>query len=243
MALIPGAFGFGLSDPFVTDPVDRSIDRAFNRMMNSMLGPTSLAPPTGTRSSGAVAPGAMQIPMDIIETEGAYEIHCDAPGMRPSDVRVELTEGELGRGEGARVSLGRLQVGGQGLLEPPNKVRHSAVHASPLPKRLRHSFLNVSARACRRCIITLRLPRPPRSPAPPYRRADGVRPPQGPPRGQGLPGQGVAQRAQLLLLLPRLHPAGERQPRQHLRLRHRRRAQGGRVGGCGGAAQYRVGRT
>ncbi len=39
--------------------------------------------------------GTMSLPMDIIETPTAYELHADTPGMTPEDVKVELHEGVL----------------------------------------------------------------------------------------------------------------------------------------------------
>lgn len=89
--------------PFVSDPFMTDIDRQFNRMLNSMMPMMGnmMMPTTGmgtTKGAGTMTTtggGTMSLPMDIIETPTAYELHADTPGMTPEDVKVELHEGVL----------------------------------------------------------------------------------------------------------------------------------------------------
>jgi hypothetical protein len=79
------------------DPFMNEMDRAMNRMLTSFGMPTSRTTATsnwpmdvfrpfttGTTSSVAT------MPMDIIETPTAFELHADTPGMTPEDVKVEV---------------------------------------------------------------------------------------------------------------------------------------------------------
>ncbi|PNW80468.1 hypothetical protein CHLRE_07g318800v5 [Chlamydomonas reinhardtii] len=81
MALSNYVFGNSAADPFFTE-----MDRAVNRMINNALG---VAPTSAGKA------GHTHAPMDIIESPTAFELHADAPGMGPDDVKVELQEGVL----------------------------------------------------------------------------------------------------------------------------------------------------
>ncbi|PNW80464.1 hypothetical protein CHLRE_07g318600v5 [Chlamydomonas reinhardtii] len=108
-----------LSDPFTNE-----IDRAMNRMLSSFGVPVQ----RGGGGGGAIMPGAMDLwkpftsgmgggtttmPMDIIETPEAFELHCDTPGMNPDDVKVELHEGVLTVSGGRKVSREDKDVSGK----------------------------------------------------------------------------------------------------------------------------------
>ncbi|KAG2441058.1 hypothetical protein HXX76_003911 [Chlamydomonas incerta] len=101
-----------LSDPFMTE-----MDRAMNRMLGSFGlpvqrgGGTVPAMPGGMDLWKPFTTGALggtttttSMPMDIIETPEAFELHCDTPGMNPDDVKVELHEGVLTVSGGRKVS-------------------------------------------------------------------------------------------------------------------------------------------
>lgn len=75
------------SDPVLSE-VERTLNRAFNgALFPSMVGARLAGP--GAPSSAAHA--ALHLPMDIVETDTGYELHADAPGMGPDDVKVEVS--------------------------------------------------------------------------------------------------------------------------------------------------------
>ncbi|GFR47271.1 hypothetical protein Agub_g8958 [Astrephomene gubernaculifera] len=87
------------NDPFMTE-----MDRAMNRMLSSFGMPVTRGPTTTTGGMGGMdlwrpftttAGTTTTMPMDIIETPNAFELHADTPGMTPEDVKVELHEGVL----------------------------------------------------------------------------------------------------------------------------------------------------
>lgn len=107
--------GFGFGDPLLEE-MERSIDRAMNRAFGNFFpqgfnAPLLEAPrpETGRQLAHKKAPRetaltmpemglalpTVHMPMDIVETEKAYELHADAPGMVPENVKVELNEGVL----------------------------------------------------------------------------------------------------------------------------------------------------
>lgn len=74
---------FGDIDLF-NSPLERTIDRAFNNVL------------AGRSQNAPQFPSLRGVhPMDVIETEKAYELHTDAPGMEPDEVKVEVHEGVL----------------------------------------------------------------------------------------------------------------------------------------------------
>ncbi|KAG2450391.1 hypothetical protein HYH02_004894 [Chlamydomonas schloesseri] len=121
-----------LSDPFTNE-----MERAMNRMLGSFGVPVQRgaggggAMPGGVMGGGGgglmdlwkplmVMPGmpaaattATSMPMDIIETPAAFELHCDTPGMNPDDVRVELHEGVLTVSGGRKVSREDKDISGK----------------------------------------------------------------------------------------------------------------------------------
>ncbi|GIL61951.1 hypothetical protein Vafri_16309 [Volvox africanus] len=84
------------NDPFMSE-----MDRAMNRMLSSFGMPAARSTATLNWPMDIFRPvmgttaGTASMPMDIIETPTAYELHADTPGMTPEDVKVELHEGVL----------------------------------------------------------------------------------------------------------------------------------------------------
>ncbi|KXZ47812.1 hypothetical protein GPECTOR_32g424 [Gonium pectorale] len=87
------------NDPFMTE-----MDRTMNRMLNTFMpGMGGWGTTTGTRGTTAgpmdlwrgTTGTTITMPMDIIETPQAFELHADTPGMTPDDIKVELHEGVL----------------------------------------------------------------------------------------------------------------------------------------------------
>lgn len=76
-----------------SDPVLSEVERTLNRAFNSALFPSMV----GARLAAPASPaqGTLHLPMDIVETDAGYELHADAPGMGPDDVKVELHDGVL----------------------------------------------------------------------------------------------------------------------------------------------------
>lgn len=85
-----------LFDPdmlFETERFSSDLERAMDRAFNNALTSRAVAP-----TSGLLAPfvhGRGTHPMDIVETDKAYELHTDAPGMTPEDIKVEIHNGVL----------------------------------------------------------------------------------------------------------------------------------------------------
>ncbi|KAG2490851.1 hypothetical protein HYH03_010769 [Edaphochlamys debaryana] len=78
---------------FSNDPFVGSLDRVVGRMLNDFGMPNVLATPSGQRA--AQPAGHLHLPTDIVETDKAFELIADAPGMSPEDLKVELHEGVL----------------------------------------------------------------------------------------------------------------------------------------------------
>lgn len=75
-------------DPFYTN-MERAIDRAFNNALSGRF----LVPDVSSMTPFTSLAGAH--PMDVVETDKHYELHADAPGMNPDDIRVEVHEGTV----------------------------------------------------------------------------------------------------------------------------------------------------
>ena len=68
------------------EPSFGGIDTVFDRMVRGILGPTLTARPW---------PGGYVPAVDIEETDDAYIIEIELPGVRREDITVEVGEGEL----------------------------------------------------------------------------------------------------------------------------------------------------
>lgn len=84
-----------LMTTFLNDPIFNEMDRTFGALLPAVLGPARPRTSGSPTSSLALQPGTLHLAMDIIETPTGYEVHADAPGMRPEDVRIELHDGVL----------------------------------------------------------------------------------------------------------------------------------------------------
>ncbi|GFR46750.1 hypothetical protein Agub_g8375 [Astrephomene gubernaculifera] len=77
------------------DPFFNEVDRAMNRVIsNDYVGAATYSPLIGSRSSKVPTPSDV-FPMDIVETDFAYELRADTPGLAPEDLQVMLHEGLL----------------------------------------------------------------------------------------------------------------------------------------------------
>jgi HSP20 family protein len=68
------------------EPSFGDIDTIFDRMVRGILGPTM---------SGGPWPGGFVPAVDIEETDDAYIVEIELPGMRREDITVEVGQGEL----------------------------------------------------------------------------------------------------------------------------------------------------
>jgi HSP20 family protein len=73
------------------DDFHRDMDRLFDSFFGSGTGATGSLPARSTAST--VQPLLMTL--DVSETDGAYTIHADLPGLEQKDVEVTLAEGIL----------------------------------------------------------------------------------------------------------------------------------------------------
>ncbi|PNH06434.1 Heat shock protein, chloroplastic [Tetrabaena socialis] len=96
MAMLP----LLMSDPFFAD-VDPTLSRFaphFGQPLLPAAHPARAGLPATLdlfRPSSAAAALGGSPAVDIVETGSAYELHADAPGMAPEDVKVELTDRRL----------------------------------------------------------------------------------------------------------------------------------------------------
>jgi HSP20 family protein len=67
-----------------------SLHREVDRMFSDFLGGTSLSPFAGSDGNGHLVPR-----MDIAETDTAYEVTADLPGVEEKDVDVSISNGVL----------------------------------------------------------------------------------------------------------------------------------------------------
>jgi HSP20 family molecular chaperone IbpA len=72
--------------PYLNDPLFNQIERAMDRAMGRFMGDRDVSfMPNFTREVGMPSTAH---PMDIMETNDAYELTADAPGFTPSDITV-----------------------------------------------------------------------------------------------------------------------------------------------------------
>lgn len=76
----------GLAEVGRFTDLEEVVDNVFNNLVRRSFFPTTGLSTPSTRSLH---------PFDVIETDKAYELHADAPGLTPEEITVELHEGIL----------------------------------------------------------------------------------------------------------------------------------------------------